>query len=284
MSVRVIVRLDIKGPNVVKGVHLEGFRVLGKPERFAEYYYEAGCDELLYMDAVASLYGRNSLLPLISRTAAEVFVPLCVGGGLRSIDDIRAVLRAGADKVAINTGAFQKPELIREATRTFGSSTIVASIEAIRTDDDTYECFTESGRESTGVSAFEWAERVVEMGAGEILVTSVDQEGTGKGFDMSLVGPIAKASPVPVIAGGGAGQPGDVVDVVHRASADAVAIASLFHYHALEAIGFSDTEYVHEGNIEFMRRGGSFSHIQASSISDVKRAMDDAAISVRLAS
>src|SRR6185503_14449232 len=143
MNVRIIPRLDIKGPNLVKGIHLEGLRVLGKPEHFARYYYENGADELIYMDAVASLYGRNSLVDIIERTSREIFIPLTVGGGLRSVDDIRTVLRAGADKVSLNTAAIRRPELIREAARAFGSSTIVVSIEAIRRPDGSYEAYTD---------------------------------------------------------------------------------------------------------------------------------------------
>ena len=160
MTIRIIPRLDIKGPNLVKGIHLEGLRVLGKPERFARYYYESGADELIYMDVVASLYGRNSLLDIISRTSNEVFIPLAVGGGLRTIDDIKTVLRAGADKVTLNTAAINRPELISEAARRFGSSTIVISIEAIKRPDGTYEAYTDNGRESSGVDACEWARAV----------------------------------------------------------------------------------------------------------------------------
>src|SRR3954454_2811738 len=145
----IIPRLDIKGPNLVKGIHMEGLRVLGKPEHFARHYYESGADELIYMDAVASLYGRNSLLDIVTRTAREIFIPLCVGGGLRTIDDIRTVLRAGADKVSLNTAVIARPEFIREASKQFGSSTIVVSIEAIRHPDGHYEAFTDNGREST---------------------------------------------------------------------------------------------------------------------------------------
>src|SRR4051794_32134959 len=154
-SIRLIPRLDIKGPNLVKGIHLEGLRVLGKPERFARAYYEQGADELVYVDVVASLYGRNSILDTISRTAREIFIPLCVGGGLRSVDDIRAALRAGADKVSLNTAAIRRPELVREASQRFGSSTIVVSIEAIKKGDH-YEAYTDNGREKTGVDAIEW--------------------------------------------------------------------------------------------------------------------------------
>ena len=168
----------------MKGIHLEGLRVLGRPEAFARHYYETGADEILFVDTVASLYGRNNLLDVVERTAREIFVPLCVAGGLRSIEDIRATLRAGADKVSLNTAAVASPDLVREAARTFGSSTIVVAIEAIRQADGSYLCFTNCGREETGVDAFDWAMRAAELGAGELLVTSVDREGTGKGFDL----------------------------------------------------------------------------------------------------
>ena len=159
MNIRVIPRLDIKGPNLVKGVHMEGLRVLGKPERFARYYYEQGADELIYMDAVASLYGRNSLLHIVEKTSREILIPLCVGGGLRSVDDIRTVLRAGADKVSINTAAILRPELIREASLAFGSSTIVVSLEVIKHGDGRYECSTDYGRETSGLDPFGAAAR-----------------------------------------------------------------------------------------------------------------------------
>ncbi|MBL6958562.1 MAG: imidazole glycerol phosphate synthase cyclase subunit, partial [Rhodospirillales bacterium] len=178
MTVRIIPRLEIKGPNLVKGIHFEGLRVLGKPEAFARHYYEAGADELIYIDAVASLYGRNSLLHIVERTASEIFIPLTVGGGLRSLDDIREVLRAGADKVAINTAAIKDPDLIRQASRKFGSSTIVVLIEYIRHADGRYEAYTDFGRESSGVDALDWAQQAVELGAGELLVTSIDRDGT----------------------------------------------------------------------------------------------------------
>ncbi len=157
MSIRIIPRLDIKGPNLVKGVHLEGLRVLGKPEKFARAYYEHGADELLYMDIVASLYQRNNLKEIVSLTANEIFIPLIVGGGLRTLDDISIILRHGADKVALNTAAIRRPEFISEASKQFGSSTIIVSIEAIKHPNGTYEAFTDNGRESTGVNVFDWS-------------------------------------------------------------------------------------------------------------------------------
>ena len=283
MNVRVIPRLDIKGPNLVKGVHLEGLRVLGKPEDFAHYYYESGADELLYVDAVASLYGRNSLVEIIERTAREVFVPLTVGGGLRSIEDIRTVLRAGADKVAINTAAIHRPELIGEASQRFGSSTIVVSIQAIRHADESYEAYTDYGRESTGVDAVEWAVRAAELGAGELLVTSIDREGTGKGFDLELTRRIARAVSVPVIACGGAGKVKDISDVMIHGEADAVSVASILHYSYIQRHADLDTDaFAGEGNIEFLSRRTSFSLVETTTILDIKRGLAEYGIECRL--
>lgn len=270
MNIRIIPRLDIKGPNLVKGIHFEGLRVLGKPEKFARYYYESGADELLYMDAVASLYGRNSLLDIVERTAKEVFIPLCVGGGLRSVEDIKVVLRAGADKVSINTAAIQRPELIREASRAFGSSTIVVSIEAVKRPDGSYEAMTDFGRQNSGVNALDWAQRAVELGAGELMVTSIDQEGTGKGFDVELIRHIASTVPVPVIAGGGAGKTTDVQAVIQEGLADAVCIASLLHYNYVKICSYSPGEFAEEGNTESLRRGATFSKIEDTTIPDLK--------------
>jgi cyclase len=229
-GVRVIPRLDIKGPNLVKGIHLEGLRVLGRPEDFARSYSAAGADELIYIDIVASLYQRNSLLDIVERTAAEIFVPLTVGGGIRSTDDIAGLLRAGADKVAINTAATARPGFISEAARMFGSQCVVLSIEAKRQGPGSWEAYTDNGRERSGRDAIAWALEGVALGAGEILVTSVDQEGTGRGYDLELVRTIATQVPVPVIASGGAGSAADVVAVVREGRADAVAVARLFHY------------------------------------------------------
>ncbi len=230
MAVRIIPRLDIKGATLVKGIQLEGLRVLGTAADFARAYYEAGADELLYIDVVATLYGRNSLVEMIRRTAREIFIPLTVGGGLRTLDDIRAALCAGADKVAINTAAVTRPAFIQEAARRFGSSAVVVSIEAKKRSDGSYEAYAENGRVPTGQDAIRWAKQAADLGAGEILITSIDREGTGSGFDCPLTGQIAQAVGVPVIACGGAGSAAHVVDVIRAGKADAVAIASLLHY------------------------------------------------------
>ena len=229
LASRLIARLDIKGPNLVKGIHLEGLRVLGDPAEHAVRYYRDGADELLYVDIVASLYQRNNLADVVARTAAEIFVPLTVAGGIRSIDDINKLLRVGADKVAINTAALRRPELITEASRTFGAQAVVLSIEAKRRPQGGWEAYTDNGREKTGVDAVDWAKRAVDLGAGEVLVTSVDREGTRRGFDRELIAAIGPRLGVPVIACGGAGSIEHVVDAL-EAGADAVAVVSLLHY------------------------------------------------------
>jgi cyclase len=271
MSIRIIPRLDIKGPNLVKGIHLEGLRVLGKPHLFARHYYEQGADELLYMDAVASLYERNSLLDIVERTAREIFIPLTVGGGLRTTEDIRHVLLAGADKVALNTAAIKNPSLVSEAARRFGSSTIVVSIEAKKQKDGGYEAYIDNGRERTGVEVFGWASRVAELGAGEILVVSIDREGTGMGFDVELTRKIADLVSIPVIASGGAGSVDDVDEVIRRGHADAVALASMPHY---DFIAHHDPfEGEGAGEIGSAPTRHRFSKVAPTSIEELKKVL-----------
>lgn len=229
-NVRLIARLDIKGPNLIKGIHLEGLRVIGDPYEHARRYYEEGADELLYIDIVASLYNRNSLTDIVRYTARDIFIPLTVGGGIRSIDDVRSLLRSGADKVAINTATVARPELITEVARRFGSQCMVLSIEAKQQNNGRWEAFTDNGRERTGLDVVEWAKRGAELGAGEILLTSVDREGTRKGFDLELVRAVTDAVSIPVIASGGMGSSAHLVDVVQQGHADAVAIADALHY------------------------------------------------------
>lgn len=228
--VRLIPRLDIKGPNLIKGIHLEGLRVLGDPQVFAQMYYEQGADELIYMDIVASLYGRNNLTDIVRRTTENVFIPLTIGGGLRTVEDVREILRAGADKVAINTAATKNPQLISEVAMKFGSQCMVLSIEAKRAAPGRWEAYVDNGREHTGLDVVEWAVRGVSLGAGEILLTSVDQEGTQRGFDLELIRQVSEAVSVPVIASGGMGSLEHFQDVVTKGKADAVAMAHVLHY------------------------------------------------------
>lgn len=273
MITRIIPRLDIKGSTLVKGIRLEGLRVLGRPELYAQHYYSQGADELFYMDIVATLYDRNSILSVVEATSREIFIPLTVGGGLRSLEDIRQALKAGADKVALNTAAIRRPELIREAAEEFGSSTIVLSIESKKRQDGSYEAYTDCGRERTGLDPESWAEQGVSLGAGEVFLTSVDQEGTGRGYDVTLVRRIAKIVSVPVVACGGAGTSEHVAEAV-RSGADGVSLASMLHYQALE-------DHPHFGGGDKRVHTKGFSKIQGTTIKTLKHRLMEAGLSCR---
>ena len=237
-ALRLIARLDIKGANLIKGVQLEGLRVVGDPQIHAAKYYQDGADEIIYMDTVASLYGRNNLVDVVSRATEHVFVPITVGGGIRSVEDARTLLRAGADKIAINTAAVKEPKLISQLSDVWGSSTVVLSIEAKKIGEKKWEAYTDNGRERTGLDVAQWAETGAKMGAGEIFVTSVDQEGTKKGFDCELVESITRNVDIPVIASGGFGSPEHLGQLVDFANPTGVAIADSLHYnrHSFEQI------------------------------------------------
>lgn len=234
--VRIVARLDIKGENVIKGIHLEGLRVIGKPGPIARRYYEQGIDEIVYMDVVASLYSRNGILDTIQDAAKDVFVPLTVGGGIRTKEDIVAALRSGADKVAINTAAIKNPAFIKEAAESFGSQCIVISVEAKQRALGQWEALTDNGRELTGISVLDWVTQVQELGAGEILLTSVDREGTKMGFDLDLIQAVHDRVHIPVIASGGAGDVSHIGTLLDKECADAVCVASLFHYGVVTPI------------------------------------------------
>lgn len=278
--VRIIPRLDIKGPNLVKGIHLEGLRVLGNPIDFARYYYEAGADELIYVDVVASLYQRNSLPDLLRKTSSSVFIPITVGGGLRTLEDLSVVLKAGADKVCINTAAVNNPAFIAEAVKVFGSSTIVVAIEVIRQDDGAFMVYTENGRETTGVEAVSWASRVEELGAGEILLTSINCEGVGSGYDVDLIRRVAAAVSIPVIAHGGGGKAEHVAELLTVSGAEAVAVASMFHYGCMGSMGEFAPK---EGNLDFLKSGRRFSKISETTIKDLKSFLAARGIACRIA-
>jgi len=227
---RLIARLDVKAPNLIKGVHLEGLRKIGDPNEYARKYYQQGADEILYMDVVASLYERNSLLSIIKETTKDVFVPITVGGGLRSVHDVEMALKSGADKVAVNTAAVKKPALLQELAERFGSQCIVLSIEAKKNADGTWEAFVDNGREHTGLDVFEWAVKAEGLGIGEILLTSVDMEGTKKGFDVELVRKMTQTVSVPVIASGGMGTLDHAKAMIDEAAPSAIAVANVLHY------------------------------------------------------
>ncbi|MDC0182750.1 imidazole glycerol phosphate synthase cyclase subunit [Nitrosomonadales bacterium] len=229
-NLRLIARLDIKGENLIKGIQLEGLRIIGPPNEYALKYYLQGVDELIYMDCVASLYGRNHLSDIISAATKNIFVPITVGGGIRSVDDAFNILRAGADKVAINTAAVSNPKLIENISREFGSQCMVLSVEAKKVSDNKWEVYTNNGREKTGLEVIDWVKKGIDLGAGEILLTSVDKEGTRKGFDTMLVKSVTEQSMVPVIASGGMGLPEDLLEVVNKGGASAIAMADILHY------------------------------------------------------
>jgi cyclase len=232
-NLRLIARLDVKAPYLIKGVHLEGLRKLGDPKDFAQRYYADGIDEIIYIDAVASLYERNTIMDLVRHTAENVFIPITAGGGVRSVDDARALLRSGADKIAINTAATKRPELITEMAEHFGSQCMVLSIQAKRQNNG-WEAYCDQGREHTGLDAVEWATKGEALGAGEILITSVDMEGTGNGFDLDLIVAIADAVTIPVIASGGMGNIDHLLTLAAQTRVNAVAMAHVLHHHVLK--------------------------------------------------
>lgn len=254
-KIRIIPRLDVKGKNVVKGVHLEGLRVVGEPGKFAHQYYCDGADEIIYMDSVASLYGRNNLHDIVSQAAEQIFIPMTVGGGIRDLDDVSALLKAGADKVAVNTALFKTPELVSRIADRFGTQCMVVSIDVVKREDGFYVCLSDNGREDTGVELMSWVDRVIRLGAGEILLTSVDNEGTGLGYDIELVRRVADFSSVPVIACGGAGNASHVIEAVESGHADAVSIASILHYEMVTRE--NQNNQTSEGNKAFLEHARS---------------------------
>ena len=228
LTQRVIACLDVKDGRVVKGTNFVNLRDSGDPVVLAERYETQGADEIVYLDISATDEERGTLLDLVRRTAERLFIPLTVGGGMRTVDDIANALRAGADKTAINSAAVRRPELLTRAARRFGSQCIVASIDAIRRDAS-WEVYVNGGREPTGLEAIDWAVRCAELGAGEILLTSIDRDGARSGYDIELVSRVARAVRVPVVASGGAGSARDVADVFIRGGADAALLAGVLH-------------------------------------------------------
>jgi cyclase len=225
---RIIPCLDVTGGRVVKGVNFVNLRDAGDPVELAARYNDQGADELVFLDITASSDHRATMVDVVARTAREVFIPLTVGGGIRGVEDARNILHAGADKVSINTAAVRRPELISELSREFGAQAIVLAIDARRNANGGWNVFTRGGRDDEGIDAIEWARRGEELGAGEVLLTSMDTDGVQTGFDCALTGAVREATGVPVIASGGAGKPEDFLDVLRVA--DAALAASIFHY------------------------------------------------------
>lgn len=229
LTVRIIPKLEVKNENLIKGIHLEGLRIVGKPEAAALKYAQNGADELIYIDLVASLYRRQNWIEIVRRTAEQIYIPLTVGGGIRTLDDAKVFMRAGADKVAVNTGIVNQPKLITQIAQKFGSQAMVASLEVQKKFDGSYEIYTDSGRTPTGLDPVTWAKKVESLGAGEIFLTFIHQDGTYNGYDLELLGQIAHQAKIPVIASGGAGSIDHLAAAV-KAGADALAIASLLHF------------------------------------------------------
>jgi cyclase len=227
---RIIPCLDVTGGRVVKGVHFVNLRDAGDPVELAARYNEQGADELVFLDISASSDARETMVDVVARTAREVFIPLTVGGGIRKVEDARKILHAGADKISVNTAAVRRPELIRELSDEFGAQAVVLAIDARRRGTDRWNVFTRGGRDDEGIDAIEWARRGEELGAGEILLTSMDTDGVQSGFDCPLTRAVHEVTRVPVIASGGAGKPDDFVEVLEGAGADAALAASIFHY------------------------------------------------------
>lgn len=228
---RIIARIDVKNEHVIKGIHLEGLRKVGNPNEMAKKYYNEGIDEIIFMDAVAAYYDRNSLTEIINRACENVFVPITVGGGIRKIKDIQIALNAGADKIAINTQAVKDPSFLTRASEIFGSQCIVSSIDAKKISDNKWEVYVDNGREPTGMNVVEWAKKVEILGAGEIMFTSIDKEGTKRGFDIELYNAISEVVTIPIICCGGAGKKEHIADVISNNGVDAVALASILHYN-----------------------------------------------------
>ena len=230
---RIIARIDIKNDNVIKGINLEGLRKIGNPEKIIKDYYSSGIDEILMIDSVASLYGRNNLFNFIKKITQNIFVPITLGGGIRSLSDIENALNSGADKVAINSMALENPNFLSEAVSNFGSSTIVANIEAKKVTDNVWEPYKFCGREKTNINLIDWLKTIQDKNCGEILLTSIDKEGTESGFDLDLIKNVYEKINKPLIISGGCGNINHIKLVKEKFKNSSVALASVFHYKKL---------------------------------------------------
>lgn len=248
LTKRIIPCLDVKEGKVVKGINFVGIKDVGDPVEIAKAYNAEGADELVFLDITASFEERKTMIDVVERTSREVFIPLTVGGGVNSIEDIKNLLRAGADKVSINSAAVRNPSLISEGAESFGSQCIVVAIDGKRRADGGFNVYVKGGREDTGIDAIEWAKKVEELGAGEILLTSMDKDGTRDGFDIEFLNEVLKVVNIPVIASGGCGDIDSFYEVFKETDCDAALAASIFHYK--EATIGEVKEYLHERNIE----------------------------------
>jgi cyclase len=277
--IRIIPKLDIKNGLLIKGINLEGLRVLGNPYEFANFYYECGADEIAYVDNVATLYGTNNLQKFIKKTANNIFIPLSVGGGIKSIKDIEEILKNGADKICINSAAIDNPKFITEASKRFGSANISSIIEVIKIKKN-YFISKSNGRDLIKINPVDWAKKVEEMGSGEIFLTSVNKEGLKLGFDIEIIKKISENVSIPIIAHGGAGNFMDIYNVIKSTSISGVSISGLFHYafvrHSKSIIKRSI------GNYEFLNSIKKYKKKPENLILKLKKFLSEKKINVRM--
>ena len=267
---RIIAKIEVKNSKLVKGINLEGLRVLGNPEIFSEVYFRDGIDEIIYNDVVASLYGRNSILDLIKITASKILVPLTVGGGIRSLKDIYDVLENGADKVCINSAAFENPDLINKAAKIFGSSTVVSALEVSKVNEKHF-VFSNNGRDYKGIEVLDWAKKMEQDGAGEILLTSIDRDGTGNGMEIDLINKIADNVEIPVISSGGISNVNHIKTLFQETKSSGVAIASMLHYGYLKQDRIKNIFNSGDiGNLSFLKSNKNFLNFENISIKEIK--------------
>ena len=278
MIKRIIARLDIKNDFLVKGVHLEGLRVLGYPELFAEKYFVEDIDEIIFQDVVASLYKRNQLSSLTNKITKNIFTPVIVGGGIRSINDIKEALVNGADRVSINTAAVNDKKFIKESVKIFGSSTIAIAIEALKIEQK-YKVYTDTGRNDTKIDVFEWIKEVQDMGVGEIILTSINNEGTGKGFDLNLYEKASKLSKISLLAHGGARNLDDVYKLFINSDIDGAVIASAFHFQYYKEL-LNKKEILLQGSTNFLVNK-DYKNIFFFGINDLKKYLKSKNINIR---
>ena len=278
MIKRIIARLDIKNNFLVKGIHLEGLRILGYPEFFAEKYFEENIDEIIFQDVVASLYKRNQLSSLTNKITKNIFTPITVGGGIRSISDIREILINGADRVSINTAAINDKKFIKESVKVFGSSTITITIEALKVGEK-HKVYTDSGRTETNINVFDWIKEVQDMGVGEIILTSINNEGTGKGFNLNFYEKASKLCKIPLLAHGGTRNPEDAYKLFINTDIDGLVIASAFHFNYYKEL-LNSKEIPVQGSTDFLRNK-NYNNKFFFGIKDLKKYLKSKNINIR---
>ncbi len=267
MNIRVISKLDIKGQNLVKGVQLEGLRVLGSPKIFAKKYYDEGADEIIYHDIVASLYRRNNLSTLIKDTSENIFLPMLAGGGIRNTDQVETILKSGADRVFLNTAALDNVSIIDEIVKKYGSSTLVISIEVVKSEQN-FICRKDFGREETNKELISWAKEIESRGAGELMITSIDSDGTGTGFDLNIAEKLAKNLKIPFIVNGGISKLKHIDKLLNVSLPSGIAIGSAFHYRYLDKNFIKKNNL--DGNVDFLKNSSKYKSFGKLSIKEIK--------------